>query len=97
MDKANIQREKYPEKIETKLINNYNIIKRIGFGSSGLVYKVTRKDDPSNKIYILKQIPYSEPNLEETTKKANSARNEALILSKLTCKYIEGNSSLLSI
>ena len=88
MDKANIQREKYPEKIETKLINNYNIIKRIGFGSSGLVYKVTRKDDPSNKIYILKQIPYSEPNLEETTKKANSARNEASILSKLSCKYI---------
>ena len=88
MDKANIQREKYPEKIATKLTNNYNIIKRIGFGSSGLVYKVTRKDDPSNKIYILKQIPYSEPNLEETTKKANSARNEASILSKLSCKYI---------
>ena len=88
MDPENFQIEKTEEKQETKYIKNYKILKRIGFGSSGLVYKVTKKDDISNKIYILKQIPYSEPNLEETTKKANSARNEALILSKLNCKYI---------
>ena len=77
-----------PEKLQSKLIKDFNIIKRIGFGSSGLVYKVTKKYDQSNKIYILKQIPYSESNLEETTKKVNSDRNEALILSKLSCKYI---------
>ena len=73
---------------EIMYINDYKIIKRVGFGSSGLVYKVTNKNDPSNKIYILKQIPYSEPNLEETTKKVQSAKNEALILSKLNCKFI---------
>ena len=88
MDPGNFQLEKNEEKQEAKYIKNFKIIKRIGFGSSGLVYKVTKKDDITNKIYILKQIPYSEPNLEETTKKANSGLNEALILSKLTCKYI---------
>ena len=88
MDQYNLQNEKMQENIVSKSIKNYKIIKRIGFGSSGLVYKVTKKDDINNKIYILKQIPYSEPNLEETTKKANSARNEASILSTLSCKYI---------
>ena len=88
MDLENFQIEKNEEKQEIKYIKNFKILKRIGFGSSGLIYKVTKKDDITNKPYILKQIPYSEPNLEETTKKANSARNEALILSKLTCKYI---------
>ena len=81
MDPGNFQLEKNEEKQEAKYIKNFKIIKRIGFGSSGLVYKVTKKDDITNKIYILKQIPYSEPNLEETTKKANSGLNEALILS----------------
>ena len=88
MDNRNFQKDKFQEKLEAKSIKDFKIIKRIGFGSSGLVYKVTKIDDPCNKIYILKQIPYSEPNLEETTKKVNSDKNEAVILSKLSCKYI---------
>ena len=86
--KLNFQINEIPQKNEAKYINDYKIIKRIGFGSSGLVYKVVKKSDPTNKLYILKQIPYSEPNLEETIKKVQSANNEALILSKLSCKYI---------
>ena len=91
MNSNNLKPEKNqpsPEKIEFKNIKDFTIIKRVGFGSSGFVYKVCKKDDPQAKPYILKQIPYSEPNLEETTKKVNSDRNEALILSKLSCKYI---------
>ena len=84
----NFQINEIPSKNETKYINDYKIIKRVGFGSSGLVYKVVKKNDPTNKIYILKQIPYSEPNLEETIKKVQSANNEVFILSKLSCKYI---------
>ena len=86
--KFNFRINELSNKNEIISLKDYNIIKRIGFGSSGLVYKVTKKNDSSNKIYILKQIPYSEPNLEETTKKVQSAKNEALILSKLSCKYI---------
>ena len=88
MNLNNLKSSKNPEKTEFKNIKDFTIIKRIGFGSSGFVYKVSKKDDPSEKIYILKQIPYTEPNLEETTKKVNSDRNEALILSNLSCKYI---------
>ena len=86
--KFNFQINEISQKNEIIRIKDYNIIKRIGFGSSGLVYKVTKNNDSTNKLYILKQIPYSEPNLEETTKKVQSAKNEALILSKLSCKYI---------
>ena len=84
----NLQIDKTSKTLEPKQINNFKILKRVGFGSSGFVYKVIKKDDVNNKPYILKQIPYSEQSLEETTKKVNSARNEALILSKLSCKYI---------
>jgi len=87
-NKFNFQINEIPPKKEVIYIKDYKIIKRVGFGSSGLVYKVVKKNDPTNKIYILKQIPYSEPNLEETNKKVQSAQNEALILSKLSCKYI---------
>ena len=86
--KIKSQTNEVEKKKENVYIKDFKIIKRIGFGSSGLVYKVTKKDDPKNQIYILKQIPYSEPNLEETTKKVQSAQNEAIILSKLSCKYI---------
>lgn len=86
--KFNFQIKEISPKNEIIYIKDYKIIKRVGFGSSGLVYKVVKKNDPTNKIYILKQIPYSEPNLEETNKKVQSAQNEALILSKLSCKYI---------
>ena len=86
--KLNFQINEIRNKNDIMCIRDYKIIKRIGFGASGLVYKVAKKNDPTNKIYILKQIPYSEPNLEETTKKVQSAQNEALILSKLSCKFI---------
>ena len=86
--KLNFHINEIKNKNDLMCIKDYKIIKRIGFGASGLVYKVTKKDDPTNKLYILKQIPYSDPNLEETTKKVQSAQNEALILSKLSCKFI---------
>ena len=52
----NIQINEEMQNNEIMYINDYKIIKRVGFGSSGLVYKVTNKNDPSNKLYILKQI-----------------------------------------
>ena len=71
-------------------IKDYIIIKRIGFGSSGLVYQVYKSNDPSKSILILKQIPFRNVNndLEETTRKLKEANNESLILSKLSFKYV---------
>ena len=71
-------------------IKDYIIIKRIGFGSSGLVYQVYKNNDPSKSILILKQIPFRNVNndLEETTRKLKKANNESLILSKLSFKYV---------
>ena len=71
-------------------IRDYIIIKRIGFGSSGLVYQVYKSNDPSKSILILKQIPFRNVSndLEETTKKLKEAKNESLILSKLSFKYV---------
>ena len=71
-------------------IRDYIIIKRIGFGSSGLVYQVYKSNDPSKSILILKQIPFLNVSndLEETTKKLKEAKNESLILSKLSFKYV---------
>ena len=77
-----------PIKKEITYIKNYKIIKRIGFGASGLVYKVTKANDPTDQIYILKQVLFSDNNLEETNKKAKEGKNEAIILSKLSCKFI---------
>ena len=71
-------------------IRDYIIIKRIGFGSSGLVYQVYKSNDPSKSILILKQIPFRNVSndLEETTRKLKEAKNESLILSKLSFKYV---------
>ena len=41
----NFQINEIPPKNETIYINDYKIIKRIGFGSSGLVYKVVKKNN----------------------------------------------------
>ena len=73
---------------DSSILKHFQIIKRVGFGSSGLVYKVYKKSDPSKKVYILKQIPFSESKLDETIKNLQSGKNEAIILSKLACKYI---------
>ena len=71
-------------------IRDYIIIKRIGFGSSGLVYQVYNNNDPYKTILILKQIPFRNisNNFEETTRKLKEAKNESLILSKLSYKYV---------
>ena len=73
-------------------IKNYNIIKIIGFGASGIIYQVYKRDDKSKekKILILKQIPFTNigTNLEETTELLKKAKNESLILSTLDFKYI---------
>ncbi len=79
-------------KKEVTCIGDYTIIKRVGFGACGLVYKVYNNNDPKKQTYILKQIPYSEINPDDTCndtcKNVKEAKNEAVILSKLSCKYI---------
>ena len=71
-------------------IRDYIIIKRIGFGSSGLVYQVYKNNDPNKTILILKQIPFRNVSidLEETTRKLKEAKNESIILSNLSFKYV---------
>ena len=71
-------------------IKDYTIIKRIGFGSSGLVYQVYKTTDPNKTILILKQIPFRNTmnDFEQTTKKLKEAKNESLILSNLSFKYV---------
>ena len=73
-------------------IKNYNIIKIIGFGASGIIYQVYKKEKNSinKKRLILKQIPFSNTNLifEEASELLKKAKNESLILSNLNYKYI---------
>ena len=71
-------------------IKDYTIIKRIGFGSSGLVYQVYKTNDPNKSILILKQIPFRNTiyDFEQTTQKLEKAKNESIILSNLNFKYV---------
>jgi NIMA (never in mitosis gene a)-related kinase len=62
-------------------INGYKIIERIGVGSYGRVYKVSK----NNTYYVLKEIPL---NLSSAAQKINSVQNEADILSSLSNKYV---------
>ena len=62
-------------------INGYKIIERIGVGSYGRVYKVSK----NNTYYVLKEIPL---NLSSAAQKINSVQNEADILSSLDNKYV---------
>ena len=66
---------------EIKSINGYQIVERIGVGSYGRVYKVTK----NKKLYVLKEIPL---NLSSAAEKINSVENEADILSSLNNKYV---------
>ncbi len=68
-----------------KHIKNYKIIDRIGVGSFGLVYKVSKY--LSKTFYVLKQIPFEIKNNNDD-KNLKEAKNEALILSKLKNKYV---------
>ena len=69
-----------------KYIKDYKIKDRIGVGSYGIVYKVTKKNN-EKQIYVLKQIPF---NLKADINNETliEAKNEALILSKLKHIYI---------
>ena len=62
-------------------INGYDVKERIGVGSYGRVYKVTK----NKKLYVLKEIPL---NLSSAVEKINSVQNEAGILSSLDNKYV---------
>ena len=59
-------------------IKDYTIIKRIGFGSSGLVYQVYKTNDPNKTILILKQIPFRNTinDFEQTSQRIEKAKNE---------------------
>ena len=66
-------------------IREYKIIKQIGEGSYASIYKVQK--DNSNEIYVLKQIPITEEDLNDT-QNLNNIKNESLILSKIHSPYI---------
>ena len=69
-----------------KYIKDYKIKDRIGVGSYGIVYKVTKKNN-DKQIYVLKQIPFN-LKVDINNETLIEAKNEALILSKLKHKYI---------
>ena len=60
----------------------YKIIKVLGKGTFGTVYKVENKDD--NKYYVIKKISINGASKEELDK----IKNEAKILSKFNSEYI---------
>ena len=66
-------------------IREYKIIKQIGEGSYASIYKVQK--DNSNEVYVLKQIPITEEELNDT-QNLNDIKNESLILSKIHSPYI---------
>ena len=66
-------------------IREYKILKQIGEGSYASIFKVQK--DNSNEIYVLKQIPITEEDLNDT-QNLNDIKNESLILSKIHCPYI---------
>lgn len=74
--------------MENIYIGEFTVKQRIGFGAFGLVYLVYKTKDPNKKIYILKQIPFFGINNEELTQKMNEAKNEAVLLKNLNCKFV---------
>jgi serine/threonine protein kinase len=66
-------------------IREYKILKQIGEGSYASIFKVQK--DNSNEIYVLKQIPITEEDLNDT-QNLNDIKNESLILSKIHSPYI---------
>ena len=66
-------------------IREYKVVKQIGEGSYASIYKVQK--DNSNEIYVLKQIPITEEDLNDT-QNLNDIKNESLILSKIHSPYI---------
>lgn len=64
-------------------IRDYKIIENIGFGAHGFVYKAIKKEQ--NKLLVIKQIPLCK---KEKNVNIEEAKNEAIILKQLDCKYI---------
>ena len=62
-----------------QIINGYTIIEKIGIGSYGKVFKVSK----DSNIYVLKQIP-----INNTSTNIETIKNEAKILSSLDSEYV---------
>ena len=64
---------------------DYNILNLLGTGSFGRVFKVTLKDDPSNKVYAMKVV---NKNLLIRKKQLKYAVGECTVLKKCDCPFI---------
>ena len=64
---------------------DYNILNLLGTGSFGRVFKVTLKDDPSNKVFAMKVI---NKNLLIRKKQLKYAVGECSVLKKCDCPFI---------
>ena len=78
--------------IETIQLNNkgikfedYNILNILGTGSFGRVFKVTLKDDPSNRVFAMKVV---NKNLLLRKKQLKYAVGECTVLKKCDCPFI---------
>lgn len=72
------------EMILTKLLEDYEIVKKIGKGSYGWVYKVKRKSD--NEIFAMKTLEISTMDKKNLT----NTLNEIRFLCSIECEFICG-------
>ena len=68
-------------------INDFEILKKLGKGSFGEVFKVRRKKD--DKIYVLKVVDYSQMSSEEITSAVLECTVLAKVHSEYVCKYYD--------
>lgn len=68
--------------MNNSMIENFEILSRIGSGSYGTVFKVLRKTD--DKIYVIKSVRI----VELSHKEQQNAINEVTILSQLSSPFV---------